>query len=1002
MPQRPPFIKTAISFLLCILPLFISTAVSAQYQFNSWSTDNGLPQNSIYALLQSRDGYLWLTTSDGLVRFDGVRFTVFERETTKGLDSNRLMALFEDREGALWIGTEDRGILRYKGGIFTSYTTKDGLLPSQATSFTEDKDGKLLVRMSDAILERRGEKFFPYAFEYDIRPAPGFASISSANYSSLSFFDRNGVHRYENGRYKTYRVGTGEERPRGVYQDQQENIWISTTAKRFYRLKADSSTIEEIEVKGGLPGIYVESVWDDRQGSIWLSIGSVGLSRLQDGSLTTYGAGEGFAGKRAGRMYEDREGNVWLGTFNEGLYQMSRQTISSYTEQDGLSTNIVYTMYEDHEGTVWIGTWGSGLSSFRDGKFTNHVELKSITSSHITAIFEDSEKSLWVGAHNFGLSRLKEGKWTSFKRRDGLSNDSIFAVQQDRVGALWIGTARGLNRYKEGVFTAFTTEDGLAHGRVQAIHEDRAGNLWLGTLGGVSRFKDGVFTNITEREGLSSNHVRSIYEDLEGAIWIGTYDSGLNRLKDGKITRYTTREGLYNNGVFQILEDARGYFWMSCNRGIYRVSRRELNDFAEGKIQSITSVSFDKRDGMPSSECNGGYQPAGIKLRAGRLLFPTQGGIAVVDPDMVRAITKPPPVVLEDLIVDRQRVALRDKIEISPGQDNLEIQYTGLSFIKPQLIRFKYRLAGLDDDWVDAGTRRTAYYSYLPPGEYTFTVIAANSDGVWNTEGAAIKVFVYPPFWRTRWFLALSSLSIFAIAFLIYKRRVRSLKRAQAKQESFSRQLIESQEAERKRIAAELHDSLGQELLIIKNRTLLSLAAPKDQQKALEQMNEISQTASQVIEEVRAIAHDLRPYQLDRLGLTKAIESIFKKVADSSDIKFRTMIDPIDGLFSKESEINIYRIVQESVNNIVKHSGATEAHVTIERDSRGVQLRIEDNGKGFNPEAASGESGKRGFGLTGISERARMLGGKQIIQSSPGEGTIITLKIGLQNGRHEN
>jgi ligand-binding sensor domain-containing protein/signal transduction histidine kinase len=995
------FVTKAVLWLVCIVIINLPQAVAAQYQFNSWSTDNGLPENAINALLQTRDGYLWLTTSDGLVRFDGVRFTVFKRGTTKGLDSNRLMTLFEDREGALWIGTEDRGIVRYRDGLFTSYTTEDGLPSTHAASFMEDRDGKLLIRMSNSIIEWQGEKFVPYSVEYDIKPAPGIASAGSANYQSFSFYDRNGVHRYEGGRYRTYSVNEGlpEGRPKSVYQDAQKTLWISTSDKQLFKLKAESSRVEPVEIKGGLPDDHVDAVFDDGRGALWLSTWPSGLARLSGGTLIPYQTEQGFSGKRVTRFYEDREGNIWLGTYNQGLYQISRQSIAEYINRDSQAVNNIYTTYEDHKGTIWIGTWGGGLSSLRDGKFTNYIETKNISSTHITALFEDSEKALWVGTNNFGLNRLKDGQWTTFKLKDGLSNDSIYAIQQDREGALWVGTNSGVNRYKDGSFTAFNTAEGLPHRRVQVIHEDRAGNLWLGTLGGLSRLKDGRFTNISEKDGLSSNHVRSIYEDSDGAIWVGTYDSGLNRLKNGKITRYSEKDGLYNDGVFQILEDQEGYFWISCNRGIYRVSRKELNDFADGKIQAVTSVSFDKRDGMPSSECNGGYQPAGIKTRDGRLLFPTQGGLAVVDPSAIRLNTQPPPVVIEDIIVDRQPLMPRDKLEISPGQDNLEIRYTGLSFIKPDSIRFKYKLEGLDKEWIEAGSRRAAYYSYLPPGEYSFTVIAANSGGVWNTAGATVRVVVHPPFWRTWWFITLAALGVVCAVIFIYHYRVIRLKKAHAAQEAFSRQLIESQETERKRIAAELHDSIGQSLAIIKNRAALSLSQRDDHGRAIEQLDEISMAATFAIDEVREIAYNLRPFQLDRLGLTKALEAMLKR-AGSDGLDFRFQIDQIDNIFSEESEINLYRIVQESIGNIVKHSEATEAAVVVRRAEREIEITVQDNGKGFNSDVGhQSEPGQGGFGLVGIAERVRMLRGRLSIHSAPGRGTLINIKLDLKDKR---
>jgi signal transduction histidine kinase len=481
--------------------------------------------------------------------------------------------------------------------------------------------------------------------------------------------------------------------------------------------------------------------------------------------------------------------------------------------------------------------------------------------------------------------------------------------------------------------------------------------------------------------------------------------------------------------VFQILEDARGNFWISCNRGIYRVSKQQLNDFAAGRIQKISSVAYGKQDGMLNFECNGGRQPAGIKTRDGKLWFPTQEGVVVIEPEATPINPLPPPVVIESVALDRAVLPFQNAaagIEIGPGQANLEINYTGLSYLKSEQMRFRYKLVGQDQDWVDAGTRRAAYYSYLPPGAYAFTVIAANSDGIWNETGASLRVLVTPPFYRTWWFVGLTVLSLAGMIALIYRFRVTQLRKEHAvteafsrellaSREAFSRQLLESQESERQRIAAELHDGLGQNLLIIKNHALLGLADREDPAATEENLTMISEMTSQALDEARQIAYNLRPYQIDRFGLTRALQSMLNRVAESSEIGFHCEVDKLDGLFSKEAEMNLYRIVQESINNILKHSRATEAEVRIARNGHHVLLRIADNGQGFdkadsrgrdtlssaNPQSAIRNPQLSGFGLTGMAERARMLGGEYRLQSTPGQGTVISISIALPETTHE-
>jgi signal transduction histidine kinase len=483
----------------------------------------------------------------------------------------------------------------------------------------------------------------------------------------------------------------------------------------------------------------------------------------------------------------------------------------------------------------------------------------------------------------------------------------------------------------------------------------------------LARFTNGRFTNWTERDGLPSKFVRALYEDRDGVLWIGTYDGGLGRFKDGKFTRYTVREGMFDNGVFQILEDDRGQFWMSSNRGIHRVNKRELNEFAEGRRRAITSVSYGKSDGMLNAECNGGCWPAGLKTRDGKLWFPTQEGAAVIDPQALPTNSQPPSVVIEAVLLDRSPVAApRESAADFPAQNNgaltrrpaasplrippdnldLEIQYTALSFINSERLRFKYQLKGWDHDWVEAGTRRAAYYSHVEPGHYTFTVLAANSDGVWNETGASLALVVLPAWYETWWFRALLAAALAGVTFAFYRARIRRLQREQAAQQQFSRGLIESEEQERKRIAAELHDSLGQNLLVIKNRAAM---AKSPGASTSQELDEIARLAAQSIEEVREISQNLRPYQLDRLGLTRALHGLVKKVSASSKLKCAAYITPVDRVFASEAETNLFRIVQEALNNVLKHSGATEARVVVERDETQVRLLIEDNGRGFDP-----------------------------------------------------
>jgi ligand-binding sensor domain-containing protein/signal transduction histidine kinase len=1001
--------------LSCLMPdstmgqTLSSRKVLGRYQQYLWQDQHGLPQNAVSSIVRTRDGYLWLGTVEGAVRFDGVRFTVFDSNNTGEIRSSQITALLEDRAGNLWMGTNVGGLNRYRDGHFTLYTTQEGLSNDQIRCLFEDRAGNLWIGTYGGGLNRFGDGRFSVWTTRDGLPHDQVWAITEDREGSLWIGTGNGLARFKDGRFTVFTARDGLAQS-GVYSlclDREGNLWAGSGHGALSRFKDGRFTV--YGSREGLPRDLVTAITEDRAGVIWIGTRGSGLCRFKDGRFTSYTTKDGLPSDRILSIYQDPDGDLWVGTDGSGLCQFRDGRFKVYTEADGLPRDFTLAIYEDTAGGLWVSTVG-GLSRFKDGAFTVYTTRDGLLSNIVRSICEDREGSLWFGT-GAGVSRYKDGRFTNWTTKEGLSEGSVYPVLADRAGNVWIGALNGgLNRFRDGRFTVLTTRDGLADNSVLSLYEDRSGSLWIGTLnGGVSRFKDEHFTTWTTKDGLGSNHVLSFFEDRTGALWIGTHGGGLSRLKDEKLTTITARDGLYDNLAFQILLDAEnddGNLWMSCNKGIYRASLKELNDFADGRVARVTSFAYGVADGMLSRECNGAH-PAGWKTRDGRLWFPTVKGLVVIDPQS--RDLQPPLVAIEEVMLDRVAQPAGQLVRIGPGRGNLEIQYTGLSWSRPAQIKFRYQLVGLDEAWVEAGTRRTAYYPHLPPGEYTFKVIADNGEGVWNTEGKELRIIVLPPFYRTWWFLTLAAISVAGMALLGYRYRIAQLRRAQAAQQAFSRQLITSQEQERKRIAAELHDSLGQRLVVIKNLALMFLRAPSNkgdrggQTTARQQIEEISAEASLAIGEVKEISYNLRPYQLDRIGLTKAVLSVVKKAAAASEIAFSAEIDDLDGVFPEDSEINFYRIVQESVNNILKHSQATEASVTIRREADRILLTIRDNGKGFTPGAANpdsredgdGQSGfsQGGFGLIGISERAQLLGGKLVIHSVPGSGTTINMAI---------
>jgi signal transduction histidine kinase/ligand-binding sensor domain-containing protein len=988
-------------FAACAL-LFLPQGSPAQptYRFFSWTTDNGLPQNSIQALLQTRDGYLWMSTLDGLVRFDGLNFRIFNRQNTPALTTNgfQYFALLEDRQGCLWAGTLTGGAVRVCDGIFTLFTMKDGLPNNTVIRIDEDEEGTIWIFTDPGLAKwqnghlirvapQPGSPFNPYLTTSDEKIGV------DGHFFGLWRMDAHGWQRFAYGHWSPFPLPRALKDPSNLHilsnvEDSQHRLWYKLPETPSVYYCVDRGVLTEYR---SFPTGRTFVAYKDHLGNLWTTDAAARTALWKDGNFTPL---HGFSTPFVFRVLEDKEGTLWIGTAKEGLFRADPQAITIYEHPNGSQWNVVEPVLQDRAGSMWFGS-RLGLFRLNNGKYENFYHAGEASkrmdwNNIVSSIYEDRDGTIWAGTWN-GLSKREGSHLVSDSASAGIEG-RINAILRDRGGDLWVGGEKGLYRIHNGHSTQLGRADGFASDSpyVQAIFQDHQGALWIGTASGLARVVQGRFSMLPATAGLS---ITALYEDAQGVLWIGTYDTGLARLDGENFTRYTEKDGLFNNGVFQILEDDMGSLWLSCHLGIYRIKKQELNDFAAGRISLVTSSHFGKADGLLSVESSSQGQPTGFKARDGKLWFPTAEGLAVVDPKEIRFNRQPPPVAIEGLTVDGHATDFRAGVRIKPGQENLEIQYTALSLVKSHQIRFRYRLEGLDRDWTNAGGRRTAYYSRIPSGSYTFRVIAANSDGIWNMTGAALTVQVLPPFYNTWWFRLLTALSIAGLIYLIWQRRTAHWKHRQAAQQAFSRELLASQERERKRIAAGLHDSIGQRLMVIKNLSLLRLQNQNGNRVDREQVEEICMEASSAIAEVREISHNLRPYQLDRLGLTQALRSMVEHVGKGSATRFTAQIDDIDDLFTPDFQIGFYRIVQECLNNILKHAEAGEAAVVVERSGTRLRLSVSDNGRGFTTPATYTEGRKGGFGLINISERVQLFAGKLEIESAPMKGATININI---------
>jgi ligand-binding sensor domain-containing protein/signal transduction histidine kinase len=973
-------------WILCLLLLLLAGAQAlaldptrdlSQFKVHVWLTESGLPQNSVHSITQAKDGYVWIATEEGLARFDGIKFTIFDKQNTPQLKSNDIRVLLEDRRGALWIGTTD-GLVRLLDSKFTAFSTQDGLPSNVIDSLYEDHKDALWIATSAGIVNFNNGVFSPAAPQREF-PRDRVQALFEDREGALWIGSAEGLVRSKDGAVTrfTRQDGLAGDGVVSISEDKDGHLWIGTTDGLS---QLEGNRFVTYTTRDGLPNNRIISLAVDREGSVWIGTAG-GLSRFADKHFSSFRAGDGLANEIILSIFEDHEGSLWIGTESGGLNLLKDKKFTTYTSKEGLSSDLIKSIYEDRKGNIWIGTNGGGLSLLKDGKFTTYTTADGLSSNVVLALFGDGDGNLWIGTPD-GLNRFRDGKFKTFTSADGLANDFVRSIYADHSGNLWIGTRGGLTRLRGEHFNIYTTADGLPNDFVGTIYEDAQGNIWIGTLGGLSKLKDEKFTTYTTRDGLSSEVVISLHEDAEGAMWIGTSGGGFNRLKQGKLTAYTTRNGLPDDVVYSILEDRQNNLWLSSNKGIFRVSKKELDDLANGNVGSIIPVLYGPADGMITRECSGGGHPAAWRGADGKLWFATIKGVAMIDPERIKLNDQPPPVAIEQIRVDDESISPAQTIELPPGKSRLDFYYTAPSFVAPEKVRFKYKLEGFDSDWVDGGTRRVAYYTNLRPGRYKFRVIASNNDGLWSPTGATFDLYLKPHFYQTYWFYALCILSLAILVWLGYRFRLRQV------ESQFAAVL-----AERNRIAREIHDNLAQEMLGISVQLeVVARTMPASAELARTHLDRVRMLVRHGIAEARRYVWDLRSQALDKNDLPAALSDTARRLTTETAVQSKVEVSGIFRPLSPLIEGNLLRIGQEAINNAVRHAQPRNIFVNLKFEAKRVQLSVQDDGHGFDyQESMKGD--EKHFGLVGMQERAMRMGGKLKVDSRAGEGTEVLVDV---------
>ncbi|MCU0426306.1 MAG: methyl-accepting chemotaxis protein [Candidatus Kapabacteria bacterium] len=756
-----------------------------QYILEVWREDQGLPQNAVQTILQTRDGYLWFGSQEGVVRFDGVRFTVFDKQHTEGIKENNVYALCEDKEGKLWVGTYVGGISVYSKGVFKNYSKEQGIDGDVSTIF-QDSKGTIWVGSNNGIFRfnTQSDKFEKVTGN----GAPdGFmvSRIKESKDGTLLIATYQGFFTMNNGTFRRYMKTNGlvHERISDVfYNVRNGEIWLATDdgAQKFEN--GQFTTLYNKENSGMLSS-FVLFVYEDSRGNFFVGT-NAGLSRIKSGRAETLTDKDGLGSDEIQYIYEDREGSIWIGTSAGGLNRLKNGKFTPFGVPEGLSFPMLWGLFRDSKGDIWIPTNGGGVNQVHNGRVIRvYNDKDGLPTNSIRSIGEGADGTMYFGTQEKGLAKLVNGKLTILTQKDGIAGNFVRVTFQHPDGSLWIGCNRdGLTVLRNGVYTTYTTKDGLPHGTIYRIMQRKDGKIWIATRGGLAIYDNGKFTALTTDQGLSGSVAMAMHEDKDGVLWVGTNGGGISRYKDGKFTAARAKDGMPDDTEYSILEDDNNNLWMTCNKGIIKVSKGDLNKFLDGQTPNITTaVLYGKLDGMRSSECNGGNQFPSIKDSEGKFWFPTVSGAAIIDPNNIPKNTLAPPVVVEELIVDKDIYTPHDgEVTIPAGKTNFEFHFTGLSLLFPGKVRFKYMLEGFDKDWVEAGTRRSAFYTNISPGSYTFKVKACNNDGIWNDTGAELAFYFRPYFYQTWWFGLICLGLVVGGVYQAYRIRIKSAEKREA------------------------------------------------------------------------------------------------------------------------------------------------------------------------------------------------------------------------------
>jgi signal transduction histidine kinase/ligand-binding sensor domain-containing protein len=952
----------------------------SQCTVDVWQVRDGLPGAAVRGITQTPDGYLWINAAGGMARYDGARLTRLEAPRSMELHLFDVQDLLVRDDGTLWLGPaySDPLCLR-RDSLVRCLSISLGLGESERINATAIHGDEIWVATKLRLLRLDHGRL---SADLKLAQLP-FAHVNALHadrQGRLWVGASNGLFVGRDGHFAPVPGPEGPDHPvlgfvLSMFETPGGRLWIATTSS-LIRIEDDRTTV--FTRHDGFPPARASQVIEDRDGNVWIGT-EAGLVRYRDGHFTVFDQHDGLPDANVTALFEDREGSLWVGMRGGGLAQFTDRTLVT-TAGPSLSDQQVQTVSEDSEGALWIGSRTGGATRWKDGQATNLTTADQLPANHVTAIVPATSGGVWIGTAR-GLVRWQEGHLDA-PTAQKVAVSSLFV---DPAGSLWIGGDNGfVGRWRNDRLDKLAPPEGGRWGQVRGLQEDEDGRLLVMAIGGLARLEGDRLVRIAP-PGATTVWGRSLTKDGDGSVWIGTMGGGLLHLAHGRFTAFTAAQGIVPDQLYQAIVDDDGAVWAGTSRGILRVSKASLVEIERGQRQRADVVSFERSDQHHDVAADSVHQPSAWKCKSGRLLFATEQGVVSIDPRRLRANAVPPSVLVQEAMIDGRRARRGERNRFPPGPGNLELHFAAITLLEPEKAVHRYLLEGFDEHWVDAGTRRVAYYTNIPPGRYRFRVQASNADGLWNEAGDTLEFYLAPHFYRTFWFYGLVAMGVLSLGYWFHRSRLLRV-RAEALAAA----------GERTRVARELHDTLLQEMsavamLIHAVRITLPAAAAGVGEK----LSKIEATVTASLAQTRRFVWDLRdPPERREDAPTQLGQALSRLASEASndEVQCTARIEGEPVALAPAVPEELLRIAQEALANARKHAGARYIRLRLCYEETGVRLVVSDDGRGFDPEATA--AAKPGhFGLVGLRERATTLGATLSLESHPGRGTNIEVVV---------